>query len=64
MTEEQIVKGLYCCQTVYERKCEICSYSIFKKKYISIETCESKMKADVLNLVTKLREKENEFESI
>ena len=64
MIEEQIIKGLYSCQTVYERKCEICPYSNFRKKYISIETCESKMRADVLSLVIKLREKENEFESV
>jgi hypothetical protein len=56
MTEEQIIKGLYCCQTTYERKCEVCPYSNFKKAYVSIETCESKMKADVLNLITKLKE--------
>lgn len=42
MTEEQIVKGLYCCQTVYERKCEICPYSIFKKNIFLLKLANQK----------------------
>jgi hypothetical protein len=51
MTPEQIIKGLECCQTQYNKNCEQCPYKNNKKHYISAITCESILKSDLLKLI-------------
>ena len=54
MKDSDIIKGLECCQTEYERKCKECPYSRFKKHYITIDTCSSRLRADLLQLIKRL----------
>ena len=53
MIKQEIIKGLECCQTQYNRKCGECPYKIYMSRAITVETCDSKLKADLLNLIRK-----------
>lgn len=54
MTKEEIMKGLECCQTTYMRKCDSCPYNFYKTKQISVKSCDSFLKADLLDLMKEL----------
>ena len=49
MESSQIIKGLECCQTTYGKNCKECPYDKFKKAYITDDTCDSRLLADLLN---------------
>jgi hypothetical protein len=51
MSKEEIIKGLECCQTQYNRKCGECPYKKYMAAAISVETCDSRLKADLLKLI-------------
>lgn len=61
-TDEQIVKALECCQTQYNRNCEECPYEKCKKAYISVVTCESEMRKDLLAFINRQKEKSEQTE--
>ena len=50
-TDNEIIKALECCQTKYNRNCEECPYKNLRKTYISIVTCESEMRKDLLAFI-------------
>ena len=54
MQDSDIIKDLDCCQTEYERNCEEYPYSRFKKNYITIDTCSSRLHTDLFQLVKRL----------
>lgn len=54
MEREQIIKALECCQTEYERNCQECPYEVHKKRYISVVTCGSMLRQDLLTLIKEL----------
>ena len=51
MSKAEIIKGLECCQTQYNRKCGECPYKKYMAAAISVETCDSRLKADLLKLI-------------
>ena len=51
MNKEEIIKGLECCQTQYSRKCGECPYKKYMSAAINIETCDSRLRADLLKLI-------------
>ena len=51
MNRDEIIKGLECCQTRYNRKCGECPYKKYMSAAISVETCESRLRADLLKLI-------------
>lgn len=54
MKDNEIIKGLECCQTEYDRKCKQgCPYMQFQKKCISVDTCSSRLRADLLDLINR-----------
>ena len=53
MTDNDIIKALECCQSAYDMNCAYCDYKFRKPKCISLNTCESIMKADVLDLINR-----------
>ena len=53
MTDEHTIKALECCQTTYGRNCKECPYAQFQKKYITDDTCSSRLRADLLTLINR-----------
>ena len=51
MKDNEIIKGLECCQPQYEKNCEECPYAKHKKHYISVINCSSLMRKDLLDLI-------------
>lgn len=49
----EIKKGLECCQTEYERNCKECPYAKYKKTYITVDTCSSRLRKDVLDFTNR-----------
>ena len=62
MTQTEIIKGLECCQTKYDKRCEECPYKILKTHHISVKSCSSFMLEDVLELVRALTAPEDEWD--
>ena len=56
MTREEIMKGLECCQTKYNKNCDECPYKILKTHHVSVKPCSSFMLEDVLGLMEELLE--------
>lgn len=54
MKPEEVIKGLECCQTQYNRTCDECPYRIYKTHGISVKTCDLRMRADVLDMLNLL----------
>ena len=59
LNREQIIKALECCQTQYDRNCYECPYGRHRTRSISVITCSSILRKDLLSLVNELTE-ENE----
>jgi hypothetical protein len=53
MDKEEIIKGLECCQTRYNRKCYECPYMKYKSRAITISDCSSELRKDLLKLIKK-----------
>ena len=51
MNKAEIIKGLECCQTRYNRNCSECPYKIYMSAAVSVETCDSRLRADLLRLI-------------
>ena len=56
MTREEIMKGIECCKTMYDKKCSECPYKILKTHHISVKPCSSFMLEDVFGLMEELLE--------
>ena len=54
MTREEIMKGLECCQTQYNKTCEECPYKNHKTPYISAVPCSHFLLADAFGLMKEL----------
>jgi hypothetical protein len=64
MTDNEIIKALECCQTEYERKCKQgCPYMQFQKKCISVDTCSSRLRADLLDLINRQKAEIEKFKN-
>ena len=47
MTLKETIKGLECCQTKYSKNCNKCPYEIFKVRATSLNSCDSRLRADL-----------------
>ena len=61
MTATEIKKGIECCQTQYERNCKECPYDKYKKHYITVDTCSSRLRKDVLELFNRQQAEIDKF---
>lgn len=57
MNENDIYKGLECCQGAYNRKCKECPYDKYKIHCISTVSCSSLLRKDLLELLNSYRER-------
>lgn len=51
MTLKETIKGLECCQTKYSKNCNKCPYEIFKVCGASLDSCDSRLLADVQKII-------------
>ena len=61
MEQNDIIKALECCQTQYDRNCYECPYERHKTRSISVITCESILRKDLLSLINSYEQKIKEL---
>ena len=58
-SKEEIIKGLECCQTRYDRKCGKCPYKNLRSRAVTVWDCSSELRKDLLKFIREENDSEN-----